>query len=71
MTDQLDEKECWERLAELEEENTHLRGAATRFAELAERLSVQLTRERRLAPDRRQIDRKNGNRGAQGDTGNR
>jgi hypothetical protein len=54
MTNETDEKECRERLAELEEENGHLRAAAARFAELAERLSRQLTEERRGGSDRPQ-----------------
>ena len=57
-----DEKTCRERLAELEEENRHLRGAAARFGELAERLSEELARERRLGAQRRKTDRHSGDR---------
>ena len=57
MANEIDEKSCHERLAELEEENRFLRGAATRFGELAERLSEELARERRLGADWRHTDR--------------
>ena len=57
MANETDKHACHERLAELEEENRFLRGAAARFGELAERLSEQLARERRPSADRRQTDR--------------
>ena len=59
MANETDKQPCHERLAELEEENRFLRGAAARFGELAERLSEQLARERRpgAGADRRQSDR--------------
>jgi len=57
MTYEADEQWFRQRLAELEEENRHLRAAAARFGELAERLSEQLIKERRLGTERRQKDR--------------
>lgn len=66
-----DEKTCRARLAELEEENIHLRRAAARFGELAERLSEELAKERRLRADRRKTDRQSGDRHALTNADNR
>jgi len=60
MANEIDTQAFHERLAELEEENRFLRGAAARFGELAERLSEQLARERRPGGDRPRTDRQAG-----------
>ena len=52
-----DEEECCIRIAELEEENEHLRRAAGGLGQLAERLNVELQKERRLGAERRQPTR--------------
>lgn len=56
------EESCLKKLAELEEENQHLRRAAEDFGKLAERLSDRLTEERRRGGDRRQEPRQTGDR---------
>ena len=45
------------RIAELQEENTHLREAARTFGDLAERLNAELREERRRRVDRRSRSR--------------
>lgn len=45
------DEDCLKRLAELEEENDHLRDAAEGFGQLAERLSAQLRAEREAGGD--------------------
>jgi hypothetical protein len=51
------DEECRRRLAQLEEENTHLRRSAEEFGQLAERLNTELRAERRAEPERRQAPR--------------
>ncbi len=47
------DEECLKRLAQLEEENDHLRRSAEEFGQLAERLNTELRAERRAGTDRR------------------
>jgi hypothetical protein len=51
MSDEL--LECKRRLAELEDENAHLREASQTFGDLAERLNRELEFERRICGERR------------------
>ena len=48
------DEECLRRLAQLEEENKHLRRSAEEFGQLAERLNSELRAERRAVTERRQ-----------------
>lgn len=51
------QEECCQRIAELEEENEHLRRASAGFGQLAERLNVELREERRHRADPRRVTR--------------
>ena len=47
-------EDCLKKIAQLEEENSHLRHSAEQFGQLAERLNTELRAERRTGGDRRQ-----------------
>lgn len=59
-------RECLKTVRNLEEENRHLRRAASSFGQLAERLNEELGRERRVADrDRRREARETTERRSQ------